>query len=67
MKQRKSSISFERDRPGLISTGCGASVCWEGVPEAEDLWNTVSLTLEGRAFAGCILKEIDDFAQRIKN
>ena len=53
MKQRKSSISFRRGRPGRISKGYGVSVYWRDAPEAEELWNTVSVSLEDRGFAGC--------------
>jgi hypothetical protein len=56
MKQRKSSISFRRERPGRTSKGCGASVCWRGVPEVEELWNTELAISEGRGSSGCVRK-----------
>jgi hypothetical protein len=59
MKRGKSSVSFRRDQRGRTSKGCGASVCWKGVPEAEEHWNTVLVTLEGRGFAGCVRSGID--------
>lgn len=52
MKRRKGSISSRREQPGHTSKDYGASVCWRGVPEVEELWNTVLVTLEGRGFAG---------------
>lgn len=59
MKRRKSSISSRQGQPGRTSKGYGASVCWKGVPEVEELWNTVLVTSEGRGFAGCVCSGVN--------
>ena len=64
-KQRKNSTSSLRGRPGRTSKGYGGSVCWKGVPEAEELWNTASVNSEGRAFAGYARTGVDERVLRM--
>ena len=66
MKQRKGLISPRHARPGRISKDYGVSVCWKGVREAEELWNTVSAILEDHDFVGCVPKSLNATNFRIR-
>jgi hypothetical protein len=57
MKRRKGLVSLRHAPPGRISIDYGALACSNGVPEVEEPWNTVSVTLEGRGFAGYARKK----------
>ena len=52
-KRRKGSGSSRQDRRGHTSKGYGVSACWKGVTEAEELWNTGSVSSAGRGCVGC--------------
>jgi len=59
MKRQNGLISPQHGRPGRISKDYGASTCLKGVPEAEELWNTVSANWDDRGFVGCAHKGAD--------
>jgi hypothetical protein len=64
MKLQKGLISLRHVQLGRISKDYGASACWKGVPEVEELWNTVLVTSVDRGFAGCAPKAKNTFSGR---
>jgi hypothetical protein len=59
MKRQQGLISPRHVRHGRISKDYGALACWKGVPEVEELWNTVSATKAWIGFAGFVRAEVD--------